>query len=395
MDATSPLSAPLILHNSGFVASDLLALNCSREQVNSHSSVCQVLLDLVKSTSRDGNPVFTILQTFLQAIRNIKGLAHRILTGLQDPHCRALLFNDCFSQIRQKVLDYVTARNLILSFPSKQVINKLSLRLHQTDHLLLEKPLEVNLWTCAVVTIEPLNQTYVTGGETHNMTTKDCIQINHASRKWRRKAEMQESRQLHGAVYINGYLYVFGGKTQFSPKLAFGGYNQYTLKSVERLSLHYPQQQWQSIESQMSYARHTLNPCVFELKVYLALGGHPSIDVFCTTSQTFQSFPLPNTGTGPCITVMDEGTLILLSTLRLFKINPVDGKVLENKPRTSLFLHPNTPSLVYEGRIYASGMGELWILSVDTGERMDVVHCANLSNNKRSNRVPNTRVSGR
>lgn len=379
MDAASP--APFFSSDLHDVVLNWILEN-SRGQVHRNCEDLRSLLNLVNSPACDNYSEQANLRCYIQALLNTKDLALRTVEGLMNPCCQSLMFNDCVTGLRQDIFDFMNARDPKISILSQQVLSRLSLPQHQTDQLCLKKPLGDGLRTCAFVTISPLNLTYITGGEMHFEATSACIEFDHRSLTWRRIAHMQEPRSLHALVYFNHYLYVFGGQ------------NYDFLKSAERLSLSERNQTWECISDQMSSPRHSVNPCLFQKKVYLALGGNPNIDVFCIPRQTFESISLKVADFGTCASVIDEGKLVLLTTFHLFTVNPSTGEVLRTEKHSPVGkLHFNTPSLLNGEFIYTVSLGDTFIFSKYTGERLDTSHYPQLGNNRSSFIVPNSRAS--
>ena len=245
----------------------------------------------------------------------------------------------------------------------------------------LGKELGIDLRTCSIATAFP--RTFVTGGKKAYRTTDSCIEINHNSHTWQETASMNKSRQLHGAICVGGSLYVFGG---------IDDYSDVGMNSAEQLLIN-ANQPFRTISNKMTHGRSSINPCRSNWKIYLALGGHASVEVFSILTQGFCCLTAKMPEQGPCLAVVDGEALILVTRVRRYRVITGTGAVEEVRhPLLCSSLQTNTVSELYEGFIYAVIQGEIWVISQENGERRGIVHNSASNNNKHSVSLSNTHV---
>jgi len=108
--------------------------------------------------------------------------------------------------------------------------------------------------------------------------------------------------------------------------------------------------------------------------VYLACGGHPSIEAFNPRDQCFRPLDLQLLDQSGCITAIDEEKLVIITRLFLYKVHlgTMETKVTKHMPYC---VQANAPALLYGGCVYAARNGKLTSIDVATGVLRDEDVC--------------------
>lgn len=159
-------------------------------------------------------------------------------------------------------------------------------------------------------------------------------------------------------AYFNSRAYVFGG--EIAPGLL-------PLASAESLYIRRDLlvSAWTAVPNPMVEARSHINPCVYQDLVYLAAGGHPSIEVFSAV-ECFYPLKVKLFDSGPCIMAADKDELVIVTKAFVHRVNLSTGEV-EIVRHKVCPMHANSPSLLYEGWVYAARDGELFSVNIYTG----------------------------
>jgi hypothetical protein len=193
---------------------------------------------------------------------------------------------------------------------------------------------------------------------------------------------MNKPRELHGTICADGSLYAFGGVDYLC---------EVGINSAEQLLIH-ANELFRMMSGMMRYGRKCINPCRRSQDIYLALGGHPSVEVFSIITRQFRCLTAKLPENGPCLAVVDSDALILVTNVRRYRVNIATGAVEEPVAHTPLSsVTANSVSLLYEGIIYAVIREEIWAIDPENGERKEIVGPGAVpNNNKHFIIVPNT-----
>ena len=250
--------------------------------------------------------------------------------------------------------------NPFLLLLDQNVSSVFNLETAQFTHFILANPIPSCIRNWAYLPIFELGGTLLTGGiEADCSADSACLWLDHETGCLKPQSNMTVSRLFQGMAYFNGRAYVFGGET--APGLL-------PLASAESLYIHKDLlvSAWTAVPNPMVQARSHINPCVYHNLVYLTAGGHPSLEVFSAPDQCFYPLKVGLLDSGPCIVAAGEDGLVVVTKAFVYRVNlsTYEVKVVNHEVCT---MHANSPSLLYEGCVYAARDGELVSVNIYTG----------------------------
>ena len=116
---------------------------------------------------------------------------------------------------------------------------------------------------------------------------------------------MRSEATFPGVINVTAYVYVFGGKSQFS-----------THKTAARYNL---QGGWEPLPDMLT-ARSTFNPCCDGQTIYLCGGETPKIDLFDLSSSSFLQLDLTLSSFDSVSTVYISGTVVCVTSTEIITL---------------------------------------------------------------------------
>ena len=172
------------------------------------------------------------------------------------------------------------------------------------------------------------------------------------------QAEMIQGRTRHGLISDpnSTTVYAFGGVNESNPHPAG------ILRSSEQFN-----QGWSSLPT-MPHPRINFNPCIHSRLIFLVGGGHPSMDTFSLSTQSFHDTVSLSIEPAAGIAVVCDGKMMVLSGKMTYWVE--GGRVDREEHHQSLLPWSNTAPVVRDGEIYIVAVaGETVTMSVVDGKR--------------------------
>ena len=250
-------------------------------------------------------------------------------------------------------------RIFVLNQQIRSVFDPLNSHISQAS---LPCPLPSSIRNLTYVSLFDLQGTILT----HSSEGGVCLWLEHASGGLVVLSSLSHFRQFHGMVYVQGRVYVFGGEWLPNQPLNCGE-SLYVQGSLETSP-------WTYLPNPMVRPRAHTSPCVHRDLVYLAGGGHPSIEAFNPRDQCFRPLDLQLFDQSGCIMVADEEKLVIITQLFVYKVHlgTLETEVVKHRPYC---MQVNAPALLYGGWVYAARNGKLISIDVATGVLRDEDIC--------------------
>lgn len=240
---------------------------------------------------------------------------------------------------------------------SRQVCSVFHLETAQLTQSILEKPLPSCIRNWAFLPIFELRGTLLTGGNAGDCSA--CWCLDHETGCFKPLSNMIASRVFPGMVYFKGKAYAFGGEPV--PGLL-------PLDSAESLDIQGPLlvSAWTAEPNHMVQSRSHFNPCVYQDLIYLAAGGHPSLEVFSASDHSFGPLKVRLLDKGPCIMAAYKYGVVVVTKSFVYRVNLRTQKV-EVVRHKVCSVHANSPSLLYKGCVYAARNGDPFSVDIYSG----------------------------
>lgn len=227
----------------------------------------------------------------------------------------------------------------------------------ESSSFVLPCPLQSSIHNWTYVFISELQGALVTGG-IPGSEEGVCLWLEQASGQLVVLSSLSHYRHCHGMAFCKGSAYVFGGKSRLNQTLncaeAF-----HVVQSLEN-------SHWTVLPNLMTQPRSHLSPCLHHCQVYLASGGHPSIEVFSPLHLSFRPLNLSLYDQSDCIMAADKDFLVIVTTTFVYKVK-VGTWEIEAGRHKPCNVWANAPALLCDGCMYAAKDGHLISIEVATG----------------------------